>query len=310
MTPVDTSTVLVVSSVPPSASVPARHTSPGRVACWHPRPPTAARALSSNPPDAGQDHGEAVLVLMNQLAPGAVGRSGLRAQAIEWFLPMAVLLARRFAGRGEPLADLTQVAAIGLMQAVDRFDINRGTAFASYAMPTINGELKRYFRDSAWIVRVPRRLQELKPRLGTATEELAQELRESPSAGQLAARLEVSRGDVLLARNCATAYRPVSIERPVLSHSNLHLVDTLAADDRGHDAVDDRETLQVLLATLPARDQQIVRMRFYGDMTQTQIAAKVGISQMHVSRLLTRSLAVLHSGMHDGDRTSADLQSR
>jgi RNA polymerase sigma-B factor len=234
------------------------------------------------------------------MAPGDRGRAALRAQAIEWYLPMAVYLARRFAGRGEPVADLTQVAVIGLIKAVDRFDTHRGLPFASYAIPTIVGELKRHFRDTAWSVRVPRRLQELKLNLAAVTGDLAQVLQRSPTTAEVAARLDVTPREVLQARGTATAYRPVSVQRAAPGSDDLYLIDLLPVTDRDLEAVDNRETLRVLLAELPARDQMVIRMRFYADLTQSQIATEIGVSQMQVSRLLARSLTRLH------DRLIAD----
>jgi RNA polymerase sigma-B factor len=248
-------------------------------------------------PDAGLAQPDILLVRLGELAPGDPGRVAVRARAIEWYLPMAVYLARRFAGRGEPVADLTQVAVVGLIKAVDRFDTHRGLPFEGYAIPTIVGELKRHFRDTAWNVRVPRRLQELKLDLATVTEDLGQVLQRSPSTSEVAARLGVTPREVLQARGAATAYRPVSVQQPAGDSDDLHLIDLLPVTDRGIEAVDNRETLRVLLAELPARDQQVIRMRFYADMTQTQIATEIGVSQMHVSRLLTRSLNRLHDGI-------------
>jgi RNA polymerase sigma-B factor len=242
-------------------------------------------------------HPEALLRRLSGLAPGDARRVALRAEAIEYYLPMAVYLARRFAGRGEPQADLNQVAVIGLIKAVDRFDTSHGVPFPSYAIPTILGELKRHFRDTTWNVRVPRRLQELKLNLASATENLAQVLRRSPTTAELADRLGVSQRDVLLAEGCATAYRPISVHQPAPGHDDLYLIDAIAVTDHGMEAVDNRETLRVLIAGLPAREQLVIRMRFYADMTQAQIAAEIGVSQMHVSRLLTRTLTRLRDGM-------------
>jgi RNA polymerase sigma-B factor len=234
---------------------------------------------------------------LSGLAPGDADRVALRAGVIEKYLPMAVYLARRFAGRGEPQTDLNQVAVIGLIKAVDRFDARHGVPFPSYAIPTILGELKRHFRDTTWNVRVPRRLQELRVNLASATESLAQALRRSPTTTELADRLGVSHRDVLLAEGCATAYRPISVHQPTPGHDDLYLIDTMTDTDHGMDAVDDRETLRVLLADLPAREQRVIRMRFYADMTQAQIAAEIGMSQMYVSRLLSRTLTQLRDGM-------------
>jgi RNA polymerase sigma-B factor len=245
---------------------------------------------------------DALLVRLSGLAPDDADRAVLRAQAIESYLPMAVVLARRFGGRGEPLADLVQVAAIGLIKAVDRYDPHRGVPFAGYAMPTILGELKRHFRDRGWTVQVPRRLRELGPRLAVATEELAQILHRSPTTAELATRLAVSHGDVLEARQCASAYRPSSFEQPPFGREQLHLLDVLGGLDPELEAVDRRETLRRRLARLPERQRRVLALRYLADMTQAQIAADIGVSQMQVSRLLAQSLTRLR----DGVRTDAD----
>jgi RNA polymerase sigma-B factor len=269
---------------------------------WRPRPPAALTVSTSDPqpPAAALGQSDVLLLRLAELLPDDICRAALRAQAIEWYLPMAGYLARRFAGRGEPLADLTQVAVIGLIKAVDRFDATRGVTFAGYATPTILGELKRHFRDTTWNVRVPRRLQELKLQLSTVTNDLAHLLNRSPTTAEVAVRLGVTQHEVLLAQAAATAYRPVSIQQPAPGHDGLLLIDQLAVTDRGIDAVDNRETLRVLLAALSAREQLVIRMRFLRDMTQAEIAIQIGVSQMQVSRLLARSMTRLHDGMLTG----------
>jgi len=253
-------------------------------------------------PGAGWAYPDALLARLRELAPGDDGRATARAQVIDWYLPMSVYVAGRFGGRGEPLADLTQVAAIGLIKAVDRYDPGRGVPFASYAIPTMVGEIKRYFRDAGWTVRVPRRMQELGPRLAAAVEDLAQLLHRSPTTQELAARLGVSSDDVREARQCASAYRPWSFEQPVAGTEDLRLIDVLSGADRGLDAVDRRETLRRALAVLPTRERRIIGLRFVGELTQAQIAARIGVSQMQVSRLLTRSLIRLRDALQaDGD---------
>ncbi|GAB1688545.1 SigB/SigF/SigG family RNA polymerase sigma factor [Krasilnikovia sp. M28-CT-15] len=273
---------------------------PGR---RQPRP--HAGATTSTPDThllgASRARPDALLAGLHGLAAGDAGRAAARAQVIDWYLPMSVYLARRFGGRGEPLADLTQVAAIGLIKAVDRYDPARGVPFASYAIPTIVGEIKRHFRDAGWTVRVPRRLQELRPRLAAAAGDLAQVLHRSPTTQELAARLGVSRDDVVEAQRCGTAYRPRSLEQPVTGAEDLRLIDTLYGTEYGLDAVDRRETLRWALALLPARERHVIGLRFVGDMTQAQIAAQIGVSQMHVSRLLTRSLSRLRHAIQADD---------
>ena len=277
---------------------------PGR---WQPRP---RAEVTASTPDvallaAGRAHPEELLARLRGSAAADADKAAARAQVIAWYLPMSAFLARRFGGRGEPLADLTQVAAIGLIKAVDRYDPALGVPFASYAIPTIVGEIKRHFRDAGWIVRVPRRMQELGPQLAVAVEELAQVLHRSPTTAEVAARLGVSGDDVLEARRCANAYRPWPLEQPVAGTEDLRLIDALSGADLGLDAVDRRETLRRALAGLPDRERRVIGMRFVGEMTQAQIAARIGVSQMHVSRLLTRSLIRLRDAMQADDDTAA-----
>jgi RNA polymerase sigma-B factor len=265
----------------------------------HPRAATTLSTSDVPAADTRRAYADVLLARLGEMAPGDPGRVAARARVIEWYLPMSVYLARRYGGRGEPLADLAQVAAIGLIKAIDRYDQTRGVPFASYAIPTIVGEIKRYFRDTGWTVRAPRRLQELGPRLASAVEELAQVLHRSPTTAELADRLGVSRDDVVEAQRCANAYRPRSVEQPAPGTEHLLLIDALSGPDPGLDAVERRETLRRGLAALPARERQIIALRFGGDLTQAQIATRIGVSQMHVSRLLTHSLARLRDGMHD-----------
>jgi len=255
-------------------------------------------------PGAGRAYPDALLARLHGLPPDDAGRAAARAHVIDWYLPMSESVARRFAGRGEPLADLTQVAAIGLIKAFDRYDPERGVPFASYAIPTMVGEIKRHFRDAGWTVRVPRRMQELGPRLAVAAEHLTQALHRSPTPQELAARLGVSRDLVLETRRCASAYRPWSLEQPLAGTEDLRLIDVLSGADPGLDAVDRRETLRWALARLPVRERRVIALRFVGEMTQTQIAARIGVSQMQVSRLLTRSLIRLRDAMQADGATA------
>jgi RNA polymerase sigma-B factor len=223
-------------------------------------------------------------------------RAESRRAVIECFLPLAIGLARRYQGRGEPLVDLTQVAVIGLIHAVDRFDPSRKVPFECFAMPTILGAIKRHFRDTTWTVRAPRRMQELVFHLGVAAAELAQVSHHTPTTAELASRLDVSPADVDAARLCANAYHSISFDQPIRI-DGMALMDTIGDLDPRLDAVVGHEVLRVELAELSKRDQRIIGLRFFGEMTQTQIAAEVGISQMQVSRLLTRALAQLRSAL-------------
>ncbi|MHB1612837.1 MAG: RNA polymerase sigma factor SigF [Actinomycetes bacterium] len=228
--------------------------------------------------------------------------SRLREEIIATHLPLAQHLARRFHDRGEPGDDLRQVATVGLIKAVDRFDPNRGVEFTTFATPTILGELKRHFRDTGWAIHVPRRLQELGMAMSAATSTLTQDLGRSPTVGELADHLGVRERDVLDAIESARAYTTASLDSTStsLDDGGGSLADTVGAEDPSLDIVEYRASLRPLLATLPARERQIIVLRFFRGLTQSQIAAEVGLSQMHVSRLLARSLGQLRAGLVAG----------
>jgi RNA polymerase sigma-B factor len=217
----------------------------------------------------------------------------VREALIELHLPLVDHCARRFTQRGEPFEDLVQVGTIGLIKAVDRFDTDRGVEFSTYATPTIIGEIKRHFRDKGWAVRVPRRLQELRMSIATATAELSQSLGRSPTPREIAERLEVTVEDVLEGIESANAYATMSLDGGNGSEDAPTWLDTLGADDEALEHVEIRETLRPLIESLPPREQQILILRYFRGQTQSQIAEQIGISQMHVSRLLTRTLESL-----------------
>lgn len=233
------------------------------------------------------------------LPAGHPDRAVLRARSIEAGLPLARRLAGRYRGRGEPLDDLCQVAALALVTAVDAFDPARQAAFSSYAVPTIVGALKRHFRDSTWRLRVPRPIHDLAVSLAPAAARLAQQLGRSPTLTELAAHLQATEDEVAAARDAWRAHHPDSLDAlsAVGGQDQRPLIDTIGALDARLDAVMDRHTLQPLLAALPDRQRRILAMRYLGDLTQAEIAAKVGLSQMHISRLLARTLAQLRTGM-------------
>jgi RNA polymerase sigma-B factor len=218
---------------------------------------------------------------------------GTRAKLIEAHIGLAEYLARRFNNRGEPLDDLVQVASTGLIKAVDRFEPERGLEFSTYATHTIVGELKRHFRDKGWAVRVPRRMQELHLRLSTLVSTLNQDLGRSPTIPEIAAAAGVSEEEVLEAMEAGQAYRFTSLDAPVPGEDGGSLATTLGEDDDSMVDVEHRVALSPLLAKLPARQQKIIHLRFFEGLTQSEIASRLGISQMHVSRLLARSLAQL-----------------
>ena len=250
--------------------------------------------------EPGQDRAAAreLFVQLLELPAGSPERTALREKLVEVHLPLVEHLARRFRNRGEPLDDLIQVATIGLIKSVDRFDPGRGVEFSTYATPTIVGEIKRHFRDKGWAVRVPRRLQELRLALTSATAELSQQHGRAPTVAELAAQLRLSEDDVLEGLESANAYSTLSLDVPEQGEQDSPLVaDSLGAEDEELEGVEYRESLKPLLAKLPPREKKILLLRFFGNMTQSQIAEEIGISQMHVSRLLARTLAQLRQDL-------------
>ena len=217
----------------------------------------------------------------------------VRATLIEAHIGLAEYLARRFNNRGEPLDDLIQVASTGLIKAVDRFEPERGLEFSTYATHTIVGELKRHFRDKGWAVRVPRRMQELHLRLSTLVNTLNQDLGRSPTIPEIAQAAGVSEEEVLEAMEAGQAYRFTSLDAPLGGEDGGSLGSTIGEDDDSMIDVEHRVALSPLLEKLPPRQQNIIHLRFFEGLTQSEIATRLGISQMHVSRLLARSLAQL-----------------
>ncbi|MER7462085.1 RNA polymerase sigma factor SigF [Streptomyces sp. NPDC097981] len=271
------------SSQPPGAAAAA----PDAVSA--PVPPVSA-AL---PDPRDRSGARALFIELRALPDGSAEKAELRNRLVRMHLPLVEHLARRFRNRGEPLDDLTQVATIGLIKSVDRFDPDRGVEFSTYATPTVVGEIKRHFRDKGWAVRVPRRLQELRLSLTTATAELSQQHGRSPTVHELAERLGISEEEVLEGLESANAYSTLSLDVPDTDDESPAVADTLGAEDEALEGVEYRESLKPLLEGLPPREKRILLLRFFGNMTQSQIAQEVGISQMHVSRLLARTLAQL-----------------
>ncbi len=257
----------------------------------------ASRAATS----ADRAHARTLFTELQELPRESPTWNRIRDELVEMHLPLVEYLARRFRNRGEPLDDLVQVATIGLIKSVDRFDLERGVEFSTYATPTIVGEIKRHFRDKGWAIRVPRRLQELKLSLTKATSELSQSLGRSPTVPELAGHLGMSEEEVLEGLESANAYSAVSLDAPDGGDEDAPAVaDTLGIQDEGLEGVEYRESLKPLLERLPPREKKILLLRFFGNMTQSQIAAELGISQMHVSRLLARTLAQLRRGLLEG----------
>ncbi|MEU1271087.1 RNA polymerase sigma factor SigF [Streptomyces sp. NPDC005799] len=223
------------------------------------------------------------------LPPGPQ-RDTLRERVVEAWLPMAERLAGRFRSRGESYEDLRQVAALGLVKAVDRYDPARGNAFESYAVPTITGEIKRHFRDHMWTLHVPRRVQDLRNRVRLATQDLSQTVSgRRPTVAELAEHAEMSEEDVRAGLEALESFTALSLDAELPgSEAGYSLSDALGSADPALETVVDREAVAPQLAALPERERAILYMRFFGDMTQSRIAEQLGISQMHVSRLISR----------------------
>jgi RNA polymerase sigma-B factor len=241
-----------------------------------------------------------LLCEMAALPADAPERAAIREAVIADHMPYARYLANRYGAHGDQGEDLLQVAYLGLVKAVDNFDPAFGTAFLTYATPMIVGEIKRYYRDATWAVHVPRRMQELASGLRAATEQLTHDLGRSPSVDELAARLRATPEEVVDAIDAAGAYTTASLDAPVETDGpnseGSALGELLGDDDPGIAEVVDRETLKPLIAALPARDKRILLMRYFRGMTQAQIGEELGVSQMQVSRLLSRILRQLRAG--------------
>jgi RNA polymerase sigma-B factor len=259
---------------------------------------TARRAARNQPASAPQPrHGrggsrgiDALLVAYHR-----DGDRSAREAALVELMPLVRSLAARYAGRGEPLDDLVQVGALGLIKAVDRFDVSRGVEFTSYGVPTIVGEIRRHFRDKAWAMHVPRRIKELSVRLSRLLDDLTTSLGRSPTIAELAEAAAVEEEDVIDALDAARAYSTRSLDA-VSAGSDQH-GEHLAGDDPGLVGVHDRWLLSAGLDALDPRARRIVELRFFQEKTQAQIAAELGISQMHVSRLLRNAFEVMRGSI-------------
>ncbi|MER7670612.1 RNA polymerase sigma factor SigF [Kitasatospora sp. NPDC096128] len=260
-----------------------------------PGTPTAA------PPGSGLDTrtlSRSLFLRLAALEPGSEEHTYVRDTLIELNLPLVRYASVRFRSRNEPMEDIVQVGTIGLIKAIDRFDPERGVEFPTFAMPTVVGEIKRFFRDTSWSVRVPRRLQELRLALTKAGDELSQRLDRSPTVAELAACLGVSEEDVVEGLAVGNAYTASSLDSgPGEEDSEGPLAERLGYEDLALEGVEYRESLKPLLAKLPPRERRIIMLRFFGNLTQSQIGEEIGISQMHVSRLLTRTLTQLRAGL-------------
>src|SRR5262245_23167661 len=233
------------------------------------------------------------------------GDRALRNRLIEDHRWLALHCAKRFANKGEPLDDLIQVALLGVLKAVERYDPDYGATFATFAVPTVTGELRRHFRDTTWAVHVPRRAKDLQHTVKVAVNELGQVLGRSPTVDEIAAHTGVAVEDVLEALEAARCYRKTPVAPAADDDGPADDMAGLGAPDRGMDAVDAATTVTRLLETLPTRERRIVELRFMGGMTQSQIASQVGVSQVQVSRQLRATLAKLNDALADPDSSCA-----
>ncbi|MFF0127487.1 RNA polymerase sigma factor SigF [Streptomyces mirabilis] len=249
--------------------------------------PVDARALSKT-----------LFKRLESLEEGTHDYSYVRNTLVELNLALVKFAASRFRSRSEPMEDIIQVGTIGLIKAIDRFELSRGVEFPTFAMPTIIGEIKRFFRDTSWSVRVPRRLQELRLDLAKAGDELAQQLDRAPTVGELAERLGISNDEVVEGMAASNAYTASSLDaQPEEDDSEGALADRIGYEDHDLEGIEYVESLKPLIAELPSRDRQILSLRFVANMTQSEIGEELGISQMHVSRLLSRTLVRLRKGL-------------
>jgi len=231
-----------------------------------------------------------------------------REALVQRFLPLARQLARRYQRAEEPLEDLVQVASLGLIKAIDRFNPERDVAFSSYAVPTILGELKRHFRDRTWAVRVPRDLQELALKVDRAVSALSRELHRAPTVAEIGEKVEATEEQVLEALEAGAAYRATSIDAPRGSEDDGRdtLGDQMGRDEHGFGLAEDRATLGRLLSTVTAREREVLRLRFEEDLTQAEIGERIGVSQMQVSRIIRQSLSRLRAAAQQPDDDDDD----
>lgn len=253
----------------------------------------------TSPDKPERDHTQAseLLTRLHSLPEDSPERADLREQLVELHMPLVVYLARRFSGRNEPMNDLVQVGAIGLIKAIDRFDPSRELEFSTYATPTILGEIKRHFRDTGWLIHVPRRAQEMQTTLNAARADLSQELGRAPTVAELAERIEIDEDAVLEALDAARAYSGVPLDVLAAPGETVPEHPMLGVLDEGFEQVEQRAMLRKVIANLPESEREILLLRFIANKTQTEIAAIVGVSQMQVSRLVARGLRRLRESL-------------
>jgi RNA polymerase sigma-B factor len=259
------------------------------------RPARSARRDDSRNAEGRAEH---LLAELHGLAEDDPRRERIRAELVEMHTPVAKSIARRYARRGEPLEDIEQAAFLGLVKAVNRYDPELGDHFLAYAAPMMTGEVKRHFRDRTWGIHMPRRLQELSLALTPAVQEFVHRHGRSPRTAELAEMMNLTEEETAEVIAAWDAYRPVSLDAPAGDDDDApSLGDSVGDDDSAFDSLVDGQALRPLIDELPDRERRILLLRFFGNKTQSQIGAELGISQMHVSRLLSRSLARLRAGL-------------
>jgi RNA polymerase sigma-B factor len=258
-----------------------------------PTPPTGKRKLT-----AAEEHDLLERWLVHSDAAA-------RDELVERLLPFVRRIAQGFAGRGEALDDLVQVGAIGLINAIDRFDLDRNLRLSTYAAPNITGEIKRHFRDRGWAVHVPRGLQELYAQVTSATKKMSDDLGRSPTVMELAEALNSSEEEILEAMNAGRNYKTASLDEPETDDGELTTISALGVEDTGYAAAEDRAVLEECLGVLDPREQRIVALSYLGELRQREVAARLGLSQMHVSRLLRRSLSEMQEAAAAGAHAPA-----
>ena len=281
----------------PAPQAPALQTAPSQAAPPQAAAPETAPAAPQRS-SRGADTRALTQVLfaeLKELQPGTPEHDRVRGALIEANLPLVRYAAARFRSRNEPMEDVVQVGTIGLINAIDRFDPDRGVQFPTFAMPTVVGEIKRYFRDNVRTVHVPRRLHELWVQVNSATEDLTTSFGRTPTTSEIAERLRITEDEVLSCIEAGRSYHATSLEAAQEGDGLPGLLDRLGYEDPALDGVEHRDLVRHLLVQLPEREQRILLLRYYSNLTQSQISAELGVSQMHVSRLLARSFQRLRS---------------
>ncbi|MFF2196474.1 SigB/SigF/SigG family RNA polymerase sigma factor [Streptomyces sp. NPDC058157] len=246
---------------------------------------------------------------LDDLEEGTAEYAYVRNTLVELNLSLVKYAARRFRGRSEPFEDIVQVGTIGLIKAINRYDVHRGVEFTTFALPTVTGEIKRFFRDTSWAVKVPRRLQELRLNLAKASDELEQDLGRSATDAELAERLGLTEAELAEGRQAAQVYASRSLDAPAQEDPDSGTAQRpLGEEEPVYERIECLESLKPLLAELSERDREILSLRFGQELTQSQIGERLGISQMHVSRLLTRTLATLRTGLLTDDPPPEDTE--